>query len=369
MLRTTAKVSLELTPTVQKRTTHQQFTPLKALSEKLAGVKNDVGIKQQLIKIHEEQGLPALDWAKEQAQKSSQYEQSIYNQPVREAAHAYTIVQTLGSTIEVLDKYDFYLENAPLLSCLNPKHEQFLLDSFKTRFYDLEPSEKITLCAALEPGVLEKMGITSNPHLQAAVREHQSMVPLADYLNHSELISLIDYVNSSSGIFNAVNSASRAKVNYGEPLFQQVVEPLAAQVISSLQKLEKNPDFAVHDSVIFKGVSLSSPAGRFMRLFLDHCLTHKKPLAFPHVISGTSNQFKSYAESKHDSGYHDELTMTLRVGIKVSMFHDVYTKDEEEVIGLPNQKFYVAEQTKREFNHYGRASGINEYRLTPFSEE
>lgn len=369
MLRTAARVPQGISPTTKTHQTPQQSTPLHALSDKLAGVKKNKDTKQELLEIHEKQGIDALAWSKEQAQKSSQYEQSIYNQPAREAAHAYTIVQTLGSTIEVLDKYDLYLENAPLLSCLNPKHEHFLLDSFKTRFNDLELSEKITLGAALEPDVLEKMGITSNANLQAAIREHQSMLPAEAYLNHTELMSLIDYVNSDSGIFNAVNGASRAKVNYGEPLFQHIVGPLSTQVISALQKLEKNPDFAVHNSVIFKGVSLSSPAGRFMRLFLDHCLTNKKPLAFPHVISGTSNQFMSYAVSKHDSGYHDELTMTLKVGIKVSLFHDVYTKDEEEVIGLPNQRFGVIEQKTREFNNYGRASGINEYHLTPFGEE
>ena len=69
--------------------------------------------------------------------------------PTPRSGEASPQVMTQKSTIEVLDKYDLYLENAPLLSCLNPKHERFLLDSFKTRFNDLEPPENRSVWSLL----------------------------------------------------------------------------------------------------------------------------------------------------------------------------------------------------------------------------
>jgi len=78
----------------------------------------------------------------------------------------------------------------------------------------------------------------------------------------------------------------------------------------------------------------------FMRLFLDHSPAHKTPLLFLHVLSGTSDQSMSYAESKQDDGCYHALTMRFN-RVKVSWFHDTPTKQEKEVIGMPGQKFFV----------------------------
>ena len=349
MFRTAVHKPIRINPQFQSHQ-HLSQTPsaLARFTEKIYTIKHDTNLHSNLIALQTEENNNLFNWAKSQLNLASQQSLSISCIPSRQAAKAGTLISALLESCCYLKKYNPGTIGDTLLNCIEPQHRLMLINSFRASFESADSQSKLNLISAIDDGVLKKIGIYSDPLLQQQATNKKSSAVTKKYLDESELLALIDYVNSSTGIFNIVSTAGRAKSYYGIDFFQRVIQIYVETLNSALDKLYSNIDFNKHDIAIFKGIHLGRLEGRFNRAHLENAYHQGSLIAFPHPISGTIEANESYANTKYDQGYQHELTLTIPIGANVDPFHDTQTRGQKEIISPAGLCFTVYEKYQRE---------------------
>lgn len=275
----------------------------------------------------------------------------------RKAAASATLCYAIDAVVLLSDNYDLKLppkqsrakpghrdamqaNDRAFLEQIKPAHEKQLIQDFQDSWHHNNEVRKAALLSVLAPEVAAQLKLATPPQLQELVRQWGTVAPNKQ-LSKSELFALVDYVNSSTGSFNAVNGSALAKAYYGDHLLAEVMQVFSTALDGAIFKLCDHPYFGKSDITVYKGINLSSPSGPFRSATLAAAVGTGKIIAFPNVLSATSDAHQSYAATKYDLGYQSECEIRMPKGFDADPFHDVQTMGQQEVIGPAGQKFIV----------------------------
>lgn len=273
------------------------------------------------------------------------------------AAEAYTMCHALDAVVKLSDAYDFTLTPRPkpearrgeataqanehaFLEQITSSHLKTLIADFHRSWSKNNEVRQAAILSALAPKVAAQFDLAATP----AHREHmqQWATPAPELqLKQSELLALVDYVNSATGTFNAVNGAAMAGAYYGDKILPGLMQVFSTALNGAIAKLCEHPYFGKTDILTFKGIKLQNISARIRRDMLESAVGTAKIIAFPNVLSTTSDPSKSYAVQKFSQGYTIECQIRMAKGFDADPFHDEMTMGESEVIGPAGQRFNV----------------------------
>ncbi len=304
------------------------------------------------------------------------------NPELRTMAQAYTICYALDGVTTIMgmhfdlkpsarsndreaDRQDASKANdRAFLAQIKPEFENTLKSDFRTSWNEFRKagSGKILTADEKKYEILTRMAAVSSVVAPDALSDFKLSVPpeakkLSSQwgdiepemqLNKSELLALIDYVNSVTGTFNASNYVALANEYYGDKVLTNLTQVYSEALNSAVKKLCAHPYFGLANIQAYKGVLMENGAGFFRLSMLESAVGTGKLIAFPPVISATTDPLESYAAKKYGAGYHHECAFTLKNACSVDIFHDKKTKGEMEVIAPAGQKFIVTEKRTTE---------------------
>lgn len=294
------------------------------------------------------------EWAKAQTEMAGSPDQVLQCQ--KNAAEAHALTYALQAMVDFGQRYDGFspacMPVAPadagapdtgFLRQIRPHHRESLLDDFSQSFraesVERQTAIRSALSAALA-GKLQAEGILPSCSEGASAAA-------GPRLDEAELLALLDYVNSRTGTFNALNSTAIARDYYGEPVLASALTVFRSALYGAVDKLCRHPAFGRRDVRAYKGVRLSDTAAGFRLRMLEEALAHRRLIAFPSVLSASSDPDKSYFRTKFDHGYTIELSMTMPVACDVDAFHDLSTKGEQEVLAPAGQRYRVTGKSEQ----------------------
>ena len=318
--------------------------------------------KNPILKLHEVRAsatyYEVIAMIKEARNTIRSNNKTCIDPEARTAAAAHTICHAFDAIIELSKSYELSIvTRKPLIKGedkvaaeindsafqkqIMPAHEAHLMSQFRSSWKKNNEQRQAAIFSVIHPEVAAEIGLT--PHkTQAEISRMWGPISPDKLLLKSELLALIDYVNSTTGTFNAVNGAAIADAYYGQNLMNNLTQVISTALVGSINKLTEHPYFGKTDIKVFKGINLSNDAASLFRYeALKAAVGSGKIIAFPQVLSASSDPLQSYACSKHDQGYNVECEMTMESACYVDPFHDNRTMGEHEVLGKPGQKFIV----------------------------
>lgn len=371
------------------RTTSQTSRPLSTskscpkekVKNYLKCISGKPDVLQSLKQLRHDMHDELVDWSGKQAQKGLNSCGESHTSPeLREAAAAHSLAYALRAVCDMTKNYELKLAarmpgkqsdarqvDSEFLAHIRPEHMKRLRSDFSRTWSNNSLERRAAIFSAVAPGVMERLDVAAKAEERELAMSWGS-IPEHMQLLASELLALVDYVNSSTGTFNAVNSAAVAHAFYGEPLFMQLVAGFNAALDSAIEKLCKHPYFGLKNIVTYKGIRLENAAGPFRMAMLKDAIGTGRIIAFPNVLSTTRNEYASYASTKFSGGYSTELQITMRRGVDADPFHDDTTMGEMEVLGPRGQKFIVTEKTETFINDLETGSSgirVDRYILFP----
>ncbi len=380
MLRTLSKAAANRsTPQVATRPASTTALPIDQLKLALKNLEGEAKFVQSLRDIRTSSLYTEVwEWsnlARYTAPKSGE----VHTDPqLRNAAAAYTICYALDAVVHLSQKYDLKLtDRSPpasdpqalekeFLAQIKPSHLKSLIHEFQQAWKKNSTVRQAAILSVLRPELMNKLGLVCTP----AHAEHAAAwgtIPEALQLSEAEFFALIDYLNSQTGTFNAINGAAMADAYYHEPVLNLAIAAFAAALDRAIEKLCRHPYFGRRDIDTYKGIKLTEQAGTFRHAMLKASAKEGRTIAFPNVLSATSNPQKSYAFSKAAEGYLLELLIRMLTGFDADAFHDEYTMGECEILGPRGQKFLIThvEQIEVPMHESGHWFPIERYVLKP----
>ncbi len=317
------------------------------------------------------------EWANLERYTASKSVEAHTNPQLRNAAAAYTICYTLDAVVHLSQKYDLKLAPTSLasdpqvlekefLAQIKPSHAKLLIGDFQRAWNRNSTLRQAAILSALRPEVIKKLGL-ERTSAHAELEATWGPIPEALQLSEAEFFALIDYLNSQTGTFNAINGAAMADAYYHEPVLNRAVGAFSAALDRAIDKLCRHPYFGKRNIKTYKGIKLTEQAGSFRYAMLKVSAKEKRIVAFPNVVSATSNPHKSYAFLKAAEGYLLELLITMLIGFDADPFHDQYTMGECEILGPRGQKFLITnvEEIEVPMEESGSWFRIERYVLDP----
>jgi hypothetical protein len=136
---------------------------------------------------------------------------------------------------------------------------------------------------------------------------------------------------------------------------------------SGIHKLCEHPWFGRPDSVVYKGIRLSTLDEPFRIAMLNEAYQRKGLVSFPSVLSASCDPNNSYARTKLSEGYSIECMITMRRGFYADPFHDTQTMGEHEILGPAGQRFRVVDKDVIEIGNpeFGSRVEIERYKMDP----
>lgn len=273
------------------------------------------------------------------------------------AAEAYTMCHALDAIVKLSEAYDFKLTPRPkpearpgettaqanehaFFDQITPRHLQTLIADFQASWSKNNEVRQAAILSALAPKVAAQFDLAPTPAHRRHMQQWGALAPELQ-LKQSELLALVDYVNSATGTFNAVNGAAMAGAYYGDKILPGLMQVFSAALNGAIAKLCEHPYFGKTHILTFKGINLQNISGRFRREMLEGAVGTGKIIAFPNVLSTTSDPSKSYAVQKFSQGYTIECQIRMAKAFDADPFHDEMTMGESEVIGPAGQRFNV----------------------------
>lgn len=273
------------------------------------------------------------------------------------AAEAYTMCHALDAVVKLSDAYNFKLTPRPkaeatpgettaqanehaFLEQITSSHLKTLIADFQTSWSKNNEVRQAAILSALAPKVAAQFDLAVTPAHRSHMQQWASLAPELQ-LSQSELLALVDYVNSATGSFNAVNGAAMAGAYYGDKILPGLMQVFSTALNGAIAKLCEHPYFGKTHILTFKGINLQNISGRFRRDMLEGAVGTGKIIAFPNVLSTTSDPSKSYAAQKFSQGYTIECQIRMAKAFDADPFHDEMTMGEFEVIGPAGQRFNV----------------------------
>lgn len=280
---------------------------------------------------------------------------------VRTVTAAHTICHAFDAVIQLSHCYDLNIvtrqpagkaagessaasNDSAFREQITPEHEAYLMSVFRSSWNKNDVLRQAAIFSAIHPEVAAEIGLNPNKAQEEISRTWPSLPP-DKLLLKSELLALIDYVNSTTGIFNATNGAALAEAYYGQTLMSNLTQVVSTALVGSINKLTEHPYFGKKNIETYKGINLSNDAaGLFRYTALKAAVGNGKIIAFPQVLSASSDELQSYARTKYHLGYVVECKITMEKACYVDPFHDNRTMGEHEVISAPGQKFFVIDR-------------------------
>lgn len=273
------------------------------------------------------------------------------------AAEAYTICHALDAVVKLSDAYDFKRAPRPkpeatpgettahanehaFLEQITSSHLKTLIADFQASWGKNNEVRQAAILSALAPKVAAQFDLAATPAHRKHMQAWASLSPELQ-LNQSELLALVDYVNSATGTFNAVNGAAMAGAYYGDKILPGLMQVFSNALNGAIAKLCEHPYFGKTHILAYKGINLQNISGRFRREMLEGAVGTGKIIAFPNVLSTTSDPSKSYAVQKFSQGYTIECQIRMAKAFDADPFHDEMTMGESEFIGPAGQRFNV----------------------------
>lgn len=291
-----------------------------------------------------------------------------HRQQAKAAAEAYTTCHALDAVIKLSEGYDLRLvarstskpateiatpaHGRQFLEQMHPAHRAKLIDDFRESWQKNSGIRQAAIQSALSAEARAQTGLPRNK------MRNWGDIPTDRLLNTAELLALVDYVNSNTGTFNAVNSAAMVEAYYGDEVLSGLMKLFSGVLGSAIAKLCAHPYFGKTDIVAYKGIKLMNQSGQFRLGALEAAVGSGRIIAFPNVLSATSDPEKSYAVDKYIHGYTIEFQLRMPRAFDADPFHDVMTMGEKEVIGPAGQRFVVV--GKQAIEVFQMASGRNE---------
>jgi hypothetical protein len=372
--------SVRQKPRTARPLSTSNLTPAAKVKAQLKALTSKVEVRSALLEIHKSLYDELVDWSTTKAKAGIENSKERHTSPeLQDAAETYSIAFGLRAVCDMTKNYnlkpivnevgkqpDTQKADAEFFAQIRPDHAKTIRGDFLGTWRCNSLERQAAILSALAPGIIERIGIDTTPEQRNLAATWQSL-PIQMRLLESEFLALLDYLNSSTGTFNAVNSAAVAQAYYGEPVLQQLVTGFSAPLDSAITKLCHHPYFGLKDIVTYKGIKLENDAGSFRIAMLDAAVGTRKTIAFPNVLSTTCNEHMSYASTKPDEGYSTELQITMRRGVLADPFHDESTMGEMEVLGPRGQKFIVSAKTELIVRNPNTGSSIpiNRYILLP----
>ena len=318
------------------------------------------------------------EWSNVESHRAPGFGELHTNPHLRNAASAYAICYALDAVVHLSHKYKLRLVELAstgsepsileheFLAQIEPTHAKLLTHDFLKAWDKNSTIRQAAILSALQPELTKKLQLertTAHAECEAA----WGPIPAEWQLTEAEFLALIDYLNSLTGTFNAINGAAIAEAYYHEPILNQAVAAFSAALNRAIKKLCCHPYFGKRNIGTYKGVKLTEQAGPFRHAMLKAAATKGFPIAFPNVVSATSDPKKSYAFSKAGQGYLLELFLVMRIGCDADAFHDENTVGECEILGPAGQKFLVThvEQIEVPMPESGHWTPIDRYVLKP----
>lgn len=279
----------------------------------------------------------------------------------KHAAEAHALTYALQATVEFGERYEVAARidasipavgsdalESEFLRQIRPWHREHLLADFSQSFKAESGERKASILSVLSPRLIDKLradGVlagTRDDRITPASGEEAS-----GRLGEAELLALLDYVNSSTGTFNALNGTAIARDYYGEPVLASAVAVFRTVLYRAVHKLCSHEAFVLRNVPAYKGIRLNDLASAFRLHMLEEALAHRRQVAFPSVLSASSEPEKSYFRTKYDLGYTIELHMTMPIACAVDAFHDLSTKGEQEILAPAGQRYRVVGKSEQ----------------------
>ena len=322
------------------------------------------------------------EWGRRQAIAASQTMGGSQLSSARNAAAIHTICYALDAYTGFIERYTHApmaatpqtplnhstLEQA-FLGEIKPTHQNNLLEQFHATFQANNDGRKGALLSALDSDLRAKLladGVIRNASVPVpANRAGTDTKPTG--INEAELLALLDYLSSATGTFNVVNGAAMALSYYGETSLQSCVNVFSAALSSGINKLCDHPWFGRSDSIVYKGIRLSTLDEPFRIAMLNEAYKRKGLVSFPSVLSASCDPNNSYARTKFSEGYSIECVITMRRGFYADPFHDTQTMGEHEILGPAGQRFRVMGKDTLEIGNpeLGSRVEIERYQMDP----
>lgn len=326
------------------------------------------------------------EWGKRQAVSASNAVAGSQLASARNAAAVHTICYALDAYAGFIERYDASpmmvkersttspgeLEQA-FLGQIHCDHRRNLFEQFHASFQANDDERKEALISALSPELRAKLSasgvITDLGQSDASTLTYPSkgLDVKTDGLNEAELLAVLDYLSSATGTFNVVNGAAMAMAYYGEPVLQSCVNVFSSALASGINKLCEHPWFGRRDSVVYKGIRLTTLDEPFRMAMLKEAHHRNGLVSFPSVLSASCDPNNSYARTKFAHGYNIECVITMRRGFYADPFHDTHTMGEHEILGPAHQRFRVVDKDAIVIGNpeSGGDVEIERYKLSP----
>jgi hypothetical protein len=350
---------------IQARQVHQPENLVEKLKLTIKGLKVDAQLQQKLANLHEEYYPGIKEWIRAEEKQAGTTGVSVDNPHARAAAEALTISNSIHEVSGFLLKYDIRYPEADLLGSIQAFHRIDLEKSSGETFRNLPEEKKIQVMLCVEPGVLEKIGISKFPISEQVLNKLRQDIPTEVLLNEAEFLATIDYLSSTTKLFAAINNAGRSKAYYQIPLFADAVQAVSNPLKSGLKKLSLHPLFKRTDIVVYKGVAMSDEAGAYRRAALDDKLTKGGVIYFPHSMSASEELTQSYSYSKSPDEYNVLLHIKIKQGAAVDCLHDIHTAGEQEIVAPEGMRCKVLNKNSEDVYSlkFGRNTTIDVYEL------
>lgn len=333
---------------------------LSNLRSELRGLPQGRPMLERLEKLQSSSLYSELrEWARTQAAMVGTPDTVIHGQ--KNAAEIHALTYALQAIVEFGKRYELISHTgAPLpaagsdaleaefLRQIKPGHRDNLLNDFGLSFRAESAERKVSVMSVLSPRLLDRLradGVLAGA--DGGITNARKDKTSAQGLGEAELLALLDYVNSRSGTFNAVNGTAIARDYYGEPVLASAVAVFRAALHGAVDKLCGHEAFVLHNARACKGIRLDDLASPFRLHMLEEALAHRKLIAFPSVLSASSDPEKSYFRTKYDLGYTMELQMTMPIACTVDAFHDLSTKGEQEILAPAGQRYRVTGKSEQ----------------------
>ncbi len=301
--------------------------------------------------------LELREWAKVQSAIAGTPESVIRGQ--RNAAEAHALTYALQALVEFGNRYELASRIGDLIPAagsealeseflrqINSRHRNNLLNDFSQSFNAESDERKASVLSVLSPELVDRLRADGVLACSEDDMKHGNKAP-GQRLGEAELLALLDYVNSSTGTFNALNGTAITRDYYGEPVLASAVAVFRSALYSAVDKLCGHESFVLHNVPAYKGIRLNDLASGFRLHMLEGALAHRGRIAFPSVLSASSDPDKSYFRTKFDLGYTIELQLTMPIACAVDAFHDVSTKGEQEILAPAGQRYRVTGKSEQ----------------------